>query len=161
MKYILIVGKKDAGKSTTISNVCERLKPTKIQRLIIYENSIHSGYRCEDVDQVDEIFNGTYILEVNGKVILIVVGSPTEQKRSITILIEITIKIKIRIDFALIAVRTSERLEGFNTWDELKKYGSLILDEWIEKIKDEKFNETDLWKSRIEKITSLVNSSIL
>ncbi len=76
-------------------------------------------------------------------------------------MIEITIKIKIRIDFALIAVRTSERLEGFNTWDELKKYGSLILDEWIEKIKDEKFNETDLWKSRIEKITSLVNSSIL
>lgn len=104
------------------------------------------------------ILNGTHIIEVNGKVILVVAGTPTEQTITIKIIIEICLKIKVKIDFAIVSLRTSERMNGYNTRDELAKFGQCILEERIWKIESEDFKETAEWKKRIEKIVDLIDT---
>src|ERR1700757_2128780 len=105
MKYILIIGTTNAGKSTTIDAVCKKLNPTSVQHL-------KSDKTFEKVAIDVDILNGTYLIEVNGKIILVSAGAPTEQNIRITVLIEICIKLKIKIDFALVAMRTVERREN-------------------------------------------------
>ena len=92
MKYILIIGTKDAGKSTTIDAVCKKLKPTSVERL-------NSEKVFEKVSNTVDILNGTYVIEVDGKIILVVAGAPTEQGITITVLIKICLKMFLVIYF--------------------------------------------------------------
>lgn len=153
MKYILIIGTADAGKSTTINAVCKKLNPTSIQRL---KSDKTFGKVAIDVD----ILNGTYLVEINGKIILVSAGAPTEQNIKITILIEICIKLKIEIDFALVAMRTVERREGFDTKKELKEFGECILEERIWQVNGDDFKNSNEWQSRIEKISGLIKNAL-
>lgn len=153
MKYILIIGTTDAGKSTTINAVCKKLNPTTIQRL-------KSDKTFEKVAIDVDILNGTYLVEINGKIILVSAGAPTEQNIKITILIEICIKLKIEIDFALVAMRTVERREGFDTKKELKEFGECILEEKIWQVNGNDFKASKEWQSRIDKISGLIKNAL-
>lgn len=73
MKYALIIGASENGKSTTINEVCKRLKPTKAWEL----NS--EGIFIE-VKSTVGMFNGTYLIEVNGIIILVAAGQRTENE---------------------------------------------------------------------------------
>ncbi|MCW3102422.1 MAG: hypothetical protein JWO09_862 [Bacteroidetes bacterium] len=153
MKYILITGTKDAGKSTTIDAVCKRLNPSVVQRLT-------ADRTFEKVDPTIDFLNGTYIIEIKGKIILVVAGAPTEQNIQITILIKICIELKIKIDFALVSKRTFERIENFDTVNELKNFGECLLEERINRVSEDNFEESEEWKSRIEKICKLVKTTL-
>lgn len=153
MKYIIITGTKDAGKSTTVDAVCKKVNPTSISRLT-------ANRTFEKVDTTIDLLNGTYIIEISGKVILVVAGAPTEQNIQITILIEICIELNIKIDFALVSKRTYERSENFDTVNELKKFGECILEDRIYRIPKENFRQSEDWKSRIEKIYRLVKNTL-
>jgi energy-coupling factor transporter ATP-binding protein EcfA2 len=152
MNYILIIGTKDAGKSTTIAAICEALKPTSVKSL-----DVQTGILTDD--SLENIFNNTFLINVSGKAVLIVAGAPTEQKFRITIIIEVFIKLKIKIDFALVAMRSSERLEGFDTVNELAKFGECILQERIWKIEEENFRQSKEWKNRINRYTDLIHQN--
>ena len=153
MKYILIIGTTNAGKSTTINAVCKKLNPTSIQCL-------KSDKTFEKVAIDVDVLNGTYLLGINGKIILVSAGAPTEQNIKITILIEICIKLKIEIDFALVAMRTVERREGFNTKKELKEFGECIFEERIWQVNGDNFESSKEWQNRIDKISGLIKNAL-
>lgn len=158
MKSILIIGASDAGKSTTMREVCKRLNPTKVYRLFadkyILENSRIA------LSEVTNIFNDTFIIEVHGKSILVVAGAPTEQIITITILIEICIKIKIDISFALVSMRSYEKREGFDTPNELKAKSEVVLTEKIHRIGADKYMKDPEWIRRIDKIVEAIKVNI-
>lgn len=158
MKSILIIGTSNAGKSTTIREVCKRLTPTKVYRLYADKNNFEKS--TTELSEIKNIFNNTFIIEVNGKLVLVVAGAPTEQNIKITILIEICIKIKIDISFILVSMRSFERREGFDTPNELKKKSKILLTEKIYLIKDEKFEDNTEWNKRINKIVDTLKSNI-
>lgn len=152
MKYIIIIGKGNSGKSTTIDAICKRLKPDEIFLL----NS--DKFLNVPIDSV--IHNGTYLLRVKSKSILIVAGAPTEQRIRITILIEICIKMSIKIDFALIAMRSYERTIGYNTKNELEIFGECILMRKIEKVIGDDFRQSLIWNNRVNEIFNLINKNL-
>lgn len=153
MKYLLIVGTQSAGKSNTINAVCTQLNPSKVMRLNLVEKI------CIDVDISEELLNGTYIIEVAGKLILVVAGTPTEQETQITVIIQICVELTLKIDLAIVAMRTFERKPGFSTRAELEKLGVSISEEWIENL-GEHYKETDIWKERINRITKLIKENL-
>ena len=76
MKSILIVGASNAGKSTTAYEICSQLKPNKVYRLnITNETLIESDLKA--------IFNNTFIIEVNGKSSLARIGLIVHNSASI------------------------------------------------------------------------------
>ena len=159
MKSILIIGTKDGGKSTTITEVCKMLNPSKVYSLNRVEKKI-------EIAQVNDIYNNTFIIEVNGKLILVVAGAPTEQDITLKVLIEICLEIGIEISFLLVSKRTSERKEGFDTNKDLKDYSDLIHTERINRIplveeKDPNSYKQDLkWINRITKIHELILNNL-
>lgn len=158
MKSILIIGTADAGKSTTMSEVCRRLKPTKVFRLITdTENYKNSKLKKAEIG---DIFNDTFIIEVNGKLILVVAGAPTEQRIRLTILIEICISINVDISFYLVSKRLIERIEGFDTVTELQAKSKIILSQRIYKIPNEDFQNMQEWNDRIDSIGKLILKNI-
>jgi hypothetical protein len=158
MKSILIIGASHSGKSTTISEVCKRLNPEKVWRLIAYKDDYKKSFLEEDV--VERIFNNTFIIKVKNKLILIVSGAPTEQNIRITVLIKICIEIDIKIDFVFIAMRTFEKKQEFETKNELRRNSQIILEEKIYKIPDEKYREHRNWINRVDRITKLILEDI-
>ncbi|WP_010181446.1 hypothetical protein [Aquimarina agarilytica] len=158
MKSIIIIGKSNEGKSTTVREICKNLKPTKIWKL----DTNTSDYKKSKLKEakVEDIFNNTFVIEVKGKLILICAGAPTEQIIRISVLIEICISIKLEIHFAIVSMRTSERREGFNTPLELEKYSSIVLKEKIKKVKGDEFEKSEEWKNRITKLSVLVLEEI-
>ena len=161
MKYILIKGAKNAGKSTTLDAICKDLKPSRVSKLAFFENAekIEVPY-LEEIDNLIKLVNDTYIIEVNAKNVLIVCGSPSEQSMKITYIIDVLIRMEINIDFALVAMRSFERTDGFNTEKELENIGEALLIDKIYKINDIKFNETSEWKNRIQKYVQLISDNI-
>lgn len=159
MKSILIIGKANEGKSSTIKEVCKMLNPTKVYKLNTTEKKL-------EIAEVDNICNGTFIIEVNEKLILVVAGAPPEQGIFLRDLIEICIEINIKISFLLVSKRTSERKEGFNTKKDLNDFSELIYSERINRIllvnkNDKDSYKQDLnWKNRINKIHELVLKNI-
>ncbi len=159
MKSILIIGTKDGGKSTTITEVCKMLNPTKVYKL----NT--NGRKTENA-LVKDIYNNTFIIEVNEKFILVVAGTPTEQGITLKVLIEICLELKIKISFLLVSKRTSERTKGFNTKKDLNDFSELIHSERMNRVplvdeKDPNSFKQDLnWKNRITKINELVLNNI-
>jgi adenylate kinase family enzyme len=159
MKYIIIIGASQSGKSTTVNAICKGLGSTKISQLIPNWSSIvDSSFKV--VDYSSKLENGTYLIEVNGKLILVVAGSPTEQSIRISILFEICFKLNIRIDFAIVAMRSFEKKEGYDTRNELKKLGELVFETKIYRINQDDFESTIEWKSRIETLIKKIENVI-
>lgn len=152
MKYILIIGASRSGKSTTINAVCKKLKADKVWQL-------NSESQFTEVDKTTEIKNGTYIIEVSGKIILVVAGSPTEQEITITIIIKVALKFKATIDFAIVTMRSFEKREGYDTPNELKLLGEKIYQEKIYRIEAELENNP-IWNKRVNNIIEIINSNI-
>ena len=150
MKSILIRGAKNSGKSTTIQAVCENLNPKKVYMLS--DDLIES--------EIENIFNHTFIIEVNGKLILIVAGTPTEQDWKITDIYKHCQKLNLDIHFLIVAMRTFEKKDGFNTLKELEKISSIVLKEEITRIPGANFKKTKEWKDRIERIVNVVKNNL-
>lgn len=153
MKYILIIGAKEKGKSTTIANVCKNLKPSKVWEFVKEKQTF------VEVEISTAIINGTYIIEVNGKIILVVAGSPTEQIITITILINLAIAQGFKITIILAAMRSFERLKGYDTPKELSNFAQEIDRIKINKI-DGDYMSTPEWQNRIERIVNKIKSNI-
>ncbi|MFD2921779.1 hypothetical protein ACFS6H_18815 [Terrimonas rubra] len=158
MISILLVGASNAGKSSTIQNVCKKLNPQKVFQLWPDPKN-HTNSKIEP-SSTDAIFNNTFIIEVAGKLILVCAGAPTEQNIRITILIEICITLKIDIFFALVAMRSFEKREGFDTPAELRLKSNIILEERIHRIQGDNFMETPEWNTRINGIVKLIEESL-
>lgn len=148
MKYIIIKGKGNSGKSTTIEAVCKRINPDEISVLNI------DKFLPVAVDS--KIYNGTYLLKAKSKTILIVAGAPTEQGIKITIILEICIQLNIKIDFVLVAMRSYERTIGYNTKKELEVFGECLLEQDIVKIIDDDYNQSIIWNKRVNEIFNVI-----
>jgi hypothetical protein len=152
MKYILIRGGSRNGKSTTIDAIAKKLKPSKVWQL----NS--QGIFISVSVEVD-IKNGTYIIEVNGVIILVVAGSPTEQDITITVLIEIALKQNFNLKILIVAMRTFELKDNFDTPKELEKLATKISEEKIYRINEDLKTSIE-FKNRISKYTNLIQKEI-
>ncbi|OXA99138.1 hypothetical protein B0A75_11975 [Flavobacterium oncorhynchi] len=107
-----------------------------------------------------EIFNGTYLIEVNGTIILVAAGSPTEQDITITALVQIAINLEFDIKILIVAMRTFEKKENFDTPNELNKLATKIFQEKISKIPGN-FKNSEQWNNRVDKIVSKVKESVV
>lgn len=145
MKYILLKGAMGSGKSTTMDAICRKLKPSVVQRLNAHAQTL------EDFDTAKKMENGTFVLEVSGKIILVAAGSPTEQEYTITLLIDIVIRLKGRIDFALVSMRSYETKEGFDTIGELQQHGKCIQEVVITQIPGD-YEHSAEWLGRVGSI---------
>lgn len=152
MKYVLIVGATENGKSTTISEVYKRLKPTKAWEL-------NSKQIFVEVKANVGMFNGTYLIEVNGIIILVAAGSPTEQDITITDLLKLAIKLGFDIKLLIVAMRTFEKKSGFDTPKELEKIGVKVYLEKIFKIAGDYKVNSD-WNDRIDRIVSTIEMNM-
>lgn len=150
MKYILLKGASHAGKSTTMDAVCKMIKPDRIRRLNPNAKTL------EDIDGIDGMLNGSFILEVNGMILLVAAGATTEQGVTITMLVKIAIDLKIRIDFAIVSMRSYEMKSGFNTPTELKSLGECIGTFVIHKVPGDNFRNSEHWKARVRGIVNLL-----
>lgn len=151
MKSILIIGKSDGGKSTTITELCKKLKPTEVYKLNTSQRKIETA-------EVTDIFNNTFIIKVKEKYILVIAGAPTEQKIKLKVLIQITIELNIEISFLIVAKRTSERSDGFNTLEDINNFSKLLHTEKIKRIALLKENDLNSFKENqdwIVRINSL------
>lgn len=158
MKSILVIGASSAGKSSTMSGVCKKLNPSKVYHLKINRED-HYNSKLTTAN-VEDIYNNTFVIEVNGKLILVCAGAPTEQHFTITIILEVCVKIGIEISFAIVSMRSFERKEGFDTLSELGRKSTILLSERIYRIANDKYEETAEWKNRINKIVKLILENI-
>jgi len=157
MKYILLKGKMNAGKSSTITAICQNFNISSCQRITLDAN----GKLKIQNDTSNNFGNGTFIINVNGSNILIVAGAPTEQKIAITLILIFIMELQIEISFALISVRSREVLAGFDTVSELEKLGHVcILEEEINRIDTDDYTSTSIWENRIKKISDLINKNL-
>lgn len=141
-----------------MSGVCKKLNPSKVYQLKI-DRQDHYNSKLITAN-VEDIYNNTYVIEVNGKWILVCAGAPTEQDFTITIIIEICVKIGIDIFLAIVSMRSFERKEDFDTPKQLEEKSIIILSERIYRIANDDFEETIEWKSRIDKIVKLILENI-
>lgn len=162
IKSLIIRGVQNSGKSTTIQEVCKRLKPSEVYKLNFEEKIFEKS-------TVEEIVNGTYIIKVENVFILIIAGAPTEQQYSITTILEICIEIcnkrQIKLSFILSARRFAERKDfdiggkSINTTGELKEYTTLLKIINIKSLGcDYKSNEK--WHKRIEEIVQIIQNNL-
>ena len=80
------------------------------------------------------ISDGTYIVTVRKKNILMVSGAPTEQKKKITCIMESVLNLNLKPDFAIVAMRGLEKLKDFRTSSELESFGKCIYETKIWRI---------------------------
>lgn len=152
MKYIVIKGAKSSGKASTITEICTRLKPEAVKRVYFSESGTVA---TENIQSTAKISQGTFIVTVRKKNILVVSASPTEQKKRITSIMESVLKLNIKPDFAIVSVCGLERLKDFSTFKELEKYGKCIYETKIWRIPSYTFNLTDEWNRRVSYITAI------
>lgn len=152
MKYIVIKGAKSAGKAATISAVCTKLKPEAVKRIYISESG---SVAAENIQPPSKIQQGTFVVTVRKKNILVVSASPTEQKKRITTIMESVFKLNIEPDFAIVSVCGLERMKDFSTFKELEKYGKCIYETKIWRIPSYTFNLTDEWNKRVSYLTAI------
>jgi ABC-type cobalamin/Fe3+-siderophores transport system ATPase subunit len=150
---VIANGCMNRGKSTTIREVCRKLKPTKVCRLDI-------GKKVLCKDSVEDIKNGTYLIEVNEKNILVIAGAPTEQGKTVTQLFEYFVELGKPVVFILSAMRFYERLPGFDTVNQLKEISTLLDIVFITRIKRTDFKQASEWQERIDKIVKLITEHI-
>lgn len=153
MNYILLSGTSNAGKSTTIFAICQALNPSKVWKVDLWDKLLEPA-------TLDRIYNDTFLIEVNGKMILAVAGAPTEQCEKISVIIDILIKLKIKIDFAIVAMRSYEKKEGFDTRGELTELGTCVLDEQIWQIEGDDYKQSKEWRARINRYVRLIKGNL-
>lgn len=157
MKYILLKGKMNSGKSSTITAICQNFDINSCQRIILDAN----GKLIIQNDTTNNFGNGTFIININGSNILIVAGAPTEQKITITQILIFILELQIEIAVALISVRSREELKGFDTLSELDKLGHIcILNEEIKRIDIDDYSMNSIWQDRIKRIVALINKNL-
>jgi hypothetical protein len=152
MKYIIIKGARSSGKAETINEVCKRLKPEAVKKLYFSESGKVS---LENIMPSSGITDGTYIVTVRKKNILMVSGAPTEQKKKITNIMESVFKLNQKPDFAIIAMRGLEKMKDFATAKELEKFGKCIYETKIWRIPSYTFQLTEEWNKRVSYITAI------
>ena len=152
MKYIVIKGANSAGKASTISEVCNRLKPEAVKRIYISESG---SVAAENINPPSKIQQGTFVVTVRKKNILVISASPTEQKKRITSIIESVFKLNIKPDFAIVSVCGLERMKDFSTFKELENYGKCIYETKIWRIPSYYFNLTEEWNKRVSYLTAI------
>ena len=154
MKAIIIRGAGNEGKSTTIREVCKRLKPQGVYKLDISKK--------EKVEEdIDKICNDIYLIEVKGKYILVFAGSPTEISVNVSVAVDICIKIGIEISFAIVSRKYAERKVGFDTRKEVKEKGfEVIHEELVRRIEQNNFEQTEEWNKRVDNIVNKVNENL-
>lgn len=158
MKYVLIIGASHAGKSTTVNEICRRLNPDKVWRLVPnYSDLMSSSF--EEVKIDTPIQNGTYLIQTGGIKMLVSAGSPTEQGITVTMLISICIKLKIEIKFLIVSMRSFEIKKGYDTKNELLQLGANIYEEKIYKIPGDDYRENIEWKARINRIIQAIQTN--
>ncbi|MCA4792694.1 hypothetical protein [Myroides odoratimimus] len=161
-KSILIIGKEDEGKSTTIREVVRRLEPSHIWKVSIEKDSKGTVIvKSKQEVGVDDIINGTYVIEVNGICILVIAGSPTEQKFKFMDIYEACLKECPNILIILCAKRTKELKEGFNTVTDLEAISEIIHREQLIKIEDDNFRSSPLWEERIRRLVGLIEDNLV
>lgn len=152
MKYIVVKGSQWAGKAETIKEVCRRLKPTAIKKVHI---SDIGKIALIPVDPASGISEGNYIITVRNKHVLIVSGSPTEQRLRISSIVDAVLHLQFKPEFAIVAAREYERLKDFATTKELEKYGKCVHQTKIWRIPAIKFNLTEEWNKRVSHLTAI------
>lgn len=157
VRYVIVKGGKSSGKATTINEVCRRLAPEKVTKVVLEENG---NPRLSPVESMDELTDGNYIIKVRNKSILIVSGAPTQQKNSITSIIESVKNFDYNPDFALVAVSGLEKFKNFKTAQELQKFGKCIHETKIWRIPAHNFINSDEWKKRISYLTAIALHNI-
>ncbi len=157
MKYIIIKGSKSSGKAETINAICRKLKPEAIRKLYFHE----TGKKfMEQLPSTANISEGTYIVTVKKKNILMVTNCPTEQKKRITHILDSVLKLNITPHIAIVAMRGLEKLKDFATAQELENYGKCIYETKIWRIPSNQFSLTDEWNKRISYITAITMHNI-
>lgn len=157
MKYIIIKGSKSAGKAETINAICKRLQPDAIRKLYFHETG---KVFMEQVSLSTNISEGTYIVTVRKKNILMVSDSPTEQRKRITSIMESVLGMNFSPHFAIVAMRGLEKLSGFATAKELENFGKCIYETKIWRIPSNQFSLTEEWNKRISYITAITLHNI-
>lgn len=157
MKYIIIKGARFAGKAETISEVCKRLKPEAVRKIYIPENG---KAFLEQVKETAPLSDSSYIITVRKKNILVVAGSPTEQRKRITSIMESVMKLNLKPDFAIVAMRGLEKLKDYATCKELEKFGKCIHETKIWRIPSNKYNLTEEWNKRVSYLTAITLHNI-
>jgi len=152
MKYILIKGAKSSGKAETITEICHRLKPEAVKRVFFSESG---NVAVENVQPASKINEGTYIVTVRKKNVLIVSGSPTEQKKRITSIVESVVKLNFKPDFAIVAMCGLEKLKDFSTSKELERFGKCIYETKIWRIPSYNYHSTEEWNKRVSYMTAI------
>lgn len=157
MRYVIVKGGKNSGKATTINEVCRRLAPEKVTKVIHGEDG---KTRLSQMQTIEDLTDGTYIIRVKNKNILIVSVTPTQQKQSITSIIESVKDLNFEPEFALVAMSGLEKFKDFKTDEELKKFGKCIHETKIWRIPSHNFINTDEWKQRIAYLTAITLHNI-
>ena len=153
MKYIIVKGASHHGKSTTIDAVCRMLNPERVKRLNTVKRQL------QDFDMNEEpMHNGCFVLWVRGKIILVSAGATTEHKTKITVLIKILIELDIHIDFAIVAMRSREQTEGFNTQEELNLLGEYLGTVEINWLEGD-YENSPQWKERVQGIVNMLRAA--
>jgi hypothetical protein len=157
MKYIIVKGAKSAGKAETINEVCRRLKPEQISKVYFTEaGKMH----VQKLYSTADLGDGTYIITVRKKSILLVSGAPTQQRMNITTIIESVSNSGQSPDFAIIAMRGLEKLQNFSTAKELERFGKCIYETKIWRIPSHKYNLTEEWNKRVSYLTAITLHNI-
>ncbi|TRW23533.1 hypothetical protein FMM05_12795 [Flavobacterium zepuense] len=157
MKYIIVKGARSSGKAETIHEVCRRLKPEVIRKVYFSESGKVS---LEQVANITDSNDGTLVITVRQKNVLIVSGAPTQQRKSITNIIESVEKLDLKPDFAIVAMRGLEKLKDFATSKELEKFGKCIYETKIWRIPSNKYNLTEEWNKRVSYLTAITLHNI-
>jgi len=157
MRYVIVRGGKASGKATTINEVCRQLSP---ERVLKVNTDAMGNASAVPVNSLDELSDGTYIITVRKKNILIVSGSPTQQKQNITSIIESVKNLDLVPEFALVAMSGLEKLKNFNTAGELENYGKCVHETKIWRIPAHNFISSDEWKKRISYLTAITLHNI-
>ncbi|MCB9235276.1 MAG: hypothetical protein H6581_26715 [Bacteroidia bacterium] len=150
MNSIIIRGKADSGKSATIREVCKRLHPERVLKIVPdWYDLRESG--TED-SEAEAIYNDAFIILVRGVVVLVSAGAPTEHGIRITTLIEICIRLGYRPAFVICAMRSYERREGYDTPAELAAVGEVVSTVWVSRIEGEEYERNPEWIARVNDI---------
>ena len=157
MNHILIVGPQWAGKAETIKEVCRRLKPATVRKIFVPDCG---PIAFKTLESDSGISHGNYIVTVRNKNILIVSGSPTEQRVSITKIVDAVCKLNLKPDLAIVAARKYERLQNFSTPRELEKFGRCIHESKIWRIPSIKYHLTEEWNKRVSYLTAITLHNI-
>lgn len=157
MNYIIIKGGREAGKAHTINEVCRRLKPEQICKVHFTQAG---KVFLEKLFSTVDLTEGTYIITVRKKRILIVSAAPTQQRKSITTILESVMDLNMKPEFAIVAMRGLEKLKDFATSKELEKFGKCIYETKIWRIPSHKFSLTEEWNKRVSYLTAITLHNI-